>query len=52
MFSTKEIDGKEYVMFESYIYDDEIMDWVLIEEFETRSIVNQENITLGQSTII
>ena len=52
MFSTKEINGKSYVVYEDFIYDEETMEWVLIEEFETQSIVNQKNITLDHSTII
>jgi len=52
MFSTKEINGKEYVVFEDFIYDDETTEWILIDEFEPQSIVNQENIIIGQSTII
>ena len=52
MFSTKEINGKSYVAYEDFIYDEETMEWILIDEFESQSPVNQENITLDQSTII
>ena len=52
MFSTKEINGKSYVVYEDFIYDEETMEWILIDEFESQSPVNQENITLGQSIII
>ena len=34
MFSTKEINGKSYVVYEDFIYDEETMEWILIDEFE------------------
>jgi hypothetical protein len=41
------------VVFEDFIYDDEMMKWVLIDEFESNNDkTKQENIILGQSTII
>jgi len=52
MFSMKEIDGKDYVVFEDFIYDDELNEWILIDEFEPQTTTNQENIIPGQSTII
>jgi hypothetical protein len=45
MFNTKEINGKSYVVYENFIYDDETMEWILIDEFEPKSPINQENIS-------
>jgi len=50
------IKDKEVLMFEDFVYDDELMEWVYIEDYinnvETKEHINEENVSIGQSTII
>jgi len=56
MFCNKMIKDKEMLVFEDFVYDDELLEWVYIEDYinnvTTEEIINEENVNVGQSTII
>lgn len=56
MFNEKVINGKNVLVFEDFVYDNEIDKWVHIDEYTAQSnedeVVNENNVEIGQSTII